>query len=484
MWPANLWLGVADIEGQLIVCYPKSGEQLMPDYSRVQDCIKPKSYPGTNGYIYSPLVIRDNCLGILLGKSDSSDVDPLCHLMDMLSGLLINQISNNIEKKELLRETLDTYREINLLYNIGDSISSCLDVSELARTILLESSKIIKSRSSSLMLLDAESGDLDIKSALGDKNDHRVKFKLGQGIAGIVAREAKYIIANNVSNDSRFIQGKKEIHALLCVPLKTKRNVLGVINVSDKLDGEMFTARDAKLISAVASHAANFIEIAIMHEHKLNEDRLKRNLERYLSPHILKSVLESTQELKLGGDKKNVTILFADIREFSSLSEEMEPELLVRFLNEYFTRMVDIIFKYGGTVDKFVGDEIMAIFGAPITQADDELRAIKTAVEMQQEMHRLQEYWQKSIKPFSIGIGINSGEVIAGNIGSNKHMDYTVIGDVVNSAKRLETQAAGGKILVSKNVRQKANELYEFKDVGETLVKGKKNPIEVFEVIY
>jgi adenylate cyclase len=201
----------------------------------------------------------------------------------------------------------------------------------------------------------------------------------------------------------------------------------------------------------------------------------------------VKNLLESNRELQLGGIRKKVAILFADIRKFTSLSEDMDPEILVNFLNEYFTQMVDIIFKHGGTVDKFVGDEIMAIFGAPITQPDDEIRAIKAAIEMQKGMQWLQYCWQEwnmQRQLFHIGIGINSGEVIAGNIGSKKHMDYTVIGDTVNIAKRLETQAADGKILVSRSIQRAAKDMFKFKNFGKIPVKGKKRPVEIFEVSY
>lgn len=486
MFKAGIWLGVVDSDGKLIVHYPESEGQLgIEEHSHLKECMREKSSMEADGYIYSPLVIGDTCLGSLIGKSDERQTHSLGQLLKSLNVLFVSQINNKIEKKGILRETLDTYKEINLLYNIGDSISSCLDVAELARTILHESSKIIKSECSSLMLLDSVSGRLEIKSAFESKDTHRMDLSLGNGIAGIVAQDAKYIISNDVSQDPRFIPGGNNIRSLLCVPLKTRQKVLGVINVRNKRHGEMFTARDAKLLSALASQAAIFIENAILHERKLNEDRLRRNLERYLSPHIAKNLMENSQELKLGGVKKKVAILFADIRKFTSLSEEMDPGALVAFLNDFFTRMVDVIFKYGGTVDKFVGDEIMAIFGAPITKVDDEIRVVKTAIEMQLEMQKLQSYWQKKNLPaLSIGIGINSGEVIAGNIGCKRHMDYTVIGDMVNIAKRLETQATGGKILISRNIQKVNSKLYKFKDVGEIFVKGKKKPVETFEVIY
>lgn len=485
-WEIKPFLGIVNPEGNFILHYPEPDiHSAETEYPYLKDHLQQKTYLETGTHIYSPFFIGDNYIGSLVSKNNNvTGGKSLSSLAKLLTNLLTKQINYKLERKEILRETLDTYKEINLLYKIGDSISDCLDVDELAKTILRESSKIIKTESCSLMLLNNETGQLEIKSARGDKNNHRLNLKLGTGIAGIVAQEAKHIISNDVIKDPRFIPGGKNIRSLICVPLKTRHKVLGVVNFSNKLDGGIFTARDAKLVSAMTTHASNFIENAILHQQKLNEDRLKRNLERYLSPHLASDLMENKQELELGGVKKTVAVLFADIRKFTSLSEELEPEVLVKFLNEYFTHMVDIIFKYGGTVDKFVGDEIMAIFGAPITHPDDDIKAIKTAIEMQTKMKSLQKEWaQKKMPIFSIGIGINSGEVITGNIGSEKHMDYTVIGDVVNTANRLETKATGGQILISRNVYNKTKNLYKFKEFGEILVKGKKKPVEVFEVL-
>ncbi len=479
------WLGVLDLEGRPVICYPEAVEQDTMEDSQPPDDRRQQSYPTATGYIDSPLFIDDVCIGNLVGKSNKPRDTSFPLMLELLNSLLVSQIKNKKERKEILRETLDTYKEINLLYNLGDSISSCLDIEQLAKTILRESQKIIKSKSSSLMLLEDETDRLEIKAALGDKNRHRLELRLGRGIAGIVARDTKYIISNDVSQYSRFIPGKKHIRSLLCVPLKTKRKVLGVINLSNKLDGKMFTARDAKLLSAVAFHAANFIENAILYKRKLNKDRLKRNLERYISPHIVKDLLEGHRELELGGVSKQVVVLFADIRQFTSLSEELEPTRLVSFLNEFFTSMVDIIFKYGGMIDKFVGDEIMAIFGAPVSHPDDASRAIQTAIKMQQATQNLKPLnINHKIMSLAIGIGINSGEVIAGNIGSSKHMDYTVIGDVVNIAKRLESHAQKKQILVTRAVFNIIKDKHPLREIGKINIKGKKQPVEVFEIVY
>jgi adenylate cyclase len=162
----------------------------------------------------------------------------------------------------------------------------------------------------------------------------------------------------------------------------------------------------------------------------------------------------------------------------------MEPTLLVEILNIYFSEMAKIIFKYEGTLDKFVGDMVMVVFGVPIAHADEEVRAIKTAVEMQHKVKQMAGEFKKSMgKTIEVGIGINSGEVVAGNIGSPEHMNYTVIGDAVNVAERLESMAKAGQILVSKEVKDEASHAFDFKNLGTIHVKGRKQPVEIFEVL-
>jgi adenylate cyclase len=476
-----LW--VIGSTGQVFINYP-TYKKTPGIFSRFEECLMTKTFLRDNEYLYSPIVINEECVAVLAGEAHEMDSYRLSNILKSISNLLVKQAQNTLERKEALQNTLDTDEEIYLLSSIGEKISTCLDIKQIAHIILLETKKFVHCENGSLMLINEERETLELVSAVGNKADENLVFKLGKGIAGIVAQKGSLVISNEVAQDHRFIPGKMKIHSLLCVPLKIKQKILGVINLSNKLGGD-FTAREARLLMIAATQAAQAIENAVFYEQKLNEDRLMRNFERYLSPYLVKELMENKQDLHLGGVKKRVVVLFADIRSFTSLSEELEPEQIVKFLNEYFTKMVDIIFKYGGTIDKFVGDEIMAIFGAPITRDDDATRAVQAAIDMQKEVKRLEQQWSNdSTKAFSIGIGINSGEVIAGNIGSKKHMDYTVIGDAVNTAKRLESRALKNQILVSCNVFNMINGGYEFKKIGKVQVKGKKQLVEVFEVVY
>ena len=213
--------------------------------------------------------------------------------------------------------------------------------------------------------------------------------------------------------------------------------------------------------------------------------KVKNTFKRYVSKQVVDNLLEDETKLNLGGEEREVTILFTDIRGFTSMSENMEPEQVVMTLNEYFSEMIDIVFKHNGTLDKIIGDELMVVFGAPLAADDDTERALNTAVEMQNKIKELNDIRkQRGEDPVLVGAGINKGFVVSGNIGSRDMMDYTVIGDTVNLGSRLCSAAGPGEIIVSKEVIKNQEDKFLFKELEPILVKGKKNKINIFKVKY
>ena len=213
--------------------------------------------------------------------------------------------------------------------------------------------------------------------------------------------------------------------------------------------------------------------------------KVKNTFKRYVSKQVVDNLLEDETKLNLGGEEREVTILFTDIRGFTSMSENMEPEQVVMTLNEYFSEMIDIVFKHNGTLDKIIGDELMVVFGAPLAAEDDTERALNTAVEMQNKIKELNNIRkQRDEDPVLVGAGINKGFVVSGNIGSRDMMDYTVIGDTVNLGSRLCSAAGPGEIIVSKEVIKNQEDNFSFKELKPILVKGKKDKINIFKVNY
>ena len=213
--------------------------------------------------------------------------------------------------------------------------------------------------------------------------------------------------------------------------------------------------------------------------------KVKNTFKRYVSKQVVDNLLEDETKLNLGGEEREVSILFTDIRGFTSMSENMEPEQVVMTLNEYFSEMIDIVFKHNGTLDKIIGDELMVVFGAPLAAEDDTERALNTAVEMQNKIKELNDIRkQRGEDPVLVGAGINKGFVVSGNIGSRDMMDYTVIGDTVNLGSRLCSAAGPGEIIVSKEVIKNQEDNFSFEELKPIMVKGKKDKINIFKVNY
>ena len=211
--------------------------------------------------------------------------------------------------------------------------------------------------------------------------------------------------------------------------------------------------------------------------------KVKNTFKRYVSKQVVDELLGDDTKLKLGGEEREVTILFSDIRGFTSMSENMKAEEVVKTLNSYFSDMIDIVFKYNGTLDKIIGDELMIVYGAPIIGKDDTFRAVSTAIEMQNKIKSLNiERNKNGLIPIKVGMGINRGIVVSGNIGSREMMDYTVIGDTVNLGARLCSYASPDEIIVSKTVWDETKENFNYKKLESIKVKGKKNKVDIFHI--
>ena len=220
------------------------------------------------------------------------------------------------------------------------------------------------------------------------------------------------------------------------------------------------------------------------------EDAEKRKVSRlfgrYVSRDVYKQLMANPGLAVLGGGRREMTVLFSDLRGFTTITEKGQPEALVEQLNEYLTRMVEIVFRNGGTVDKFVGDMVMALFGAPVDDVDHADAGVTTAVEMVRELGELNRRWAAEGRvQLDIGIGVNSGDMIAGNIGSSAIMSYTVIGDNVNLGARLESLNKDYKtrIIISEATRARLARSTNLRPLGGVVVKGKTRPVEIFEVI-
>ena len=214
------------------------------------------------------------------------------------------------------------------------------------------------------------------------------------------------------------------------------------------------------------------------------KDAIKRAFTRYVAREVVTEILKDPDKIVLTGERRDVTVLFCDVRGFTSISERVPPEEVVAMLNAFYTLMIDTTFKYDGTLDKFLGDGVMAVFGAPIYHGDHSLRAVRTALAMQAGMRELSARRVAEGKaPLTIGIGINAGDAVAGSVGTEARMEYTVVGDSVNLAARLESAAKPGQILIAGATYARVRDAVQARALGPMKVKGKEEEIDVYAVV-
>lgn len=344
------------------------------------------------------------------------------------------------------------------------------------------------------------------------KNKYVIIGSSAPGLSDIVATpfhhsvpgvEVHATILNSILEDN-FLRGSNPLLDLLLIfitgiitlnfrrfnPLRSTIISISIIALIMSISISLFNYKNFILSTVPLLFLVTFNYTGITTHRLFTEERHKRKLrnifQRYVSTQLVNVIVNDIDniDLALGGKRKKLTILFSDIRNFTPMSEKLTPEEVVHILNEYLTDMTEIIFKYDGTVDKFMGDCIMAFWGAPIPHEDDALRAVKTAIEMAEQLKVLQKKWEVEGKhSITMGTGINTGEVVVGNIGSPERMEYTVIGDDVNLAQRLESNARGGQIIISLKTYDEVKDKIETNVMTPIKVKGKTEPVAIYEVV-
>ena len=315
------------------------------------------------------------------------------------------------------------------------------------------------------------------------------KLTVSRTITQKVMREQVAVLSQDAKTDEQF-QGAQSIvsqgvRSTICAPLLTQSNVHGVL-YADRLDPfAAFTSDHLELISAIAALTAVTVETVKAHDRLAREEVARANYGRFLPEYVVKQLLEDPESFRLGGANQTITVLFADIRGFTSISEHANPEKVVQLLNQYFSAMTEIIFEHGGTLDKFIGDELMALFGAPTAGPDDATNAVRVAVAMQKRMAGLNaELAAQGYQEIAIGVGLHTGVATVGYIGSEKRSEYTAIGDTVNLASRLQSNSQRGQILISEATAKAAGNIFPMTKREPLTVKNRVQPVELLEVLW
>ena len=310
-------------------------------------------------------------------------------------------------------------------------------------------------------------------------------------IVDMVVREKVAVLTSDAQTDDRFEAGMsiriQQIRSAMCAPLWNRDSVIGVIHVDSPMHVGTFTEKDLDLLTALANFAAVAIERARLHERVLEEKRIRGRLERYHSPQVVEEIIadaDATGSFK-AALTKNVTILFADLVGFTSWSEKMSAPELAGMLTKFFTFASDAVFSQEGTIDKFIGDAVMAFFGAPIDRKDHAARAIAAALKIRQGMDEWnRERVARKEPEIAVRIAINTGEAIVGEIGSERRVDYTVLGNAVNVAARMEEYVAGaGDIVIGPATYESARDQFRCAQMGHFALKGLSAQVPMYKVI-
>jgi adenylate cyclase len=375
--------------------------------------------------------------------------------------------------------------KLSLLLEVAQKLSSELDLDRLLRRIADMTFQVM-SVDRVTILLRNDGGELVPAMSRSRQGDIQLQ-PVPRSIADKVAQERVAVVSHNVPADSRF-KGRsivmQSVRSAMCSPLlDANDDVLGLLYVDNTSTPNTFTDEDLQFLVAFAGLAAIGVQNSRYAERIRREATVRSNFERYFAPNVASEIAQQDEAVRVGGERRPITVLFSDIRGFTAMAESMGPDAVARLLSEYFSEMVEVIFEHGGTLDKFIGDAIMALWGAPISHSDDTDRALQAALAMQAAITKLNAGWAAAGRPeLRVGIGINYGEVFAGNIGSHRRLEYTVLGDAVNVAARLCAEAAPGEILVTENFLAAVRQQPTVEYLPQLALKGKSQVVQVYRV--
>ena len=435
-------------------------------------------------------------------KSVDFDDNPLGHTQMKLSAreIMGRQSHTSMESPFATPEEIKDLRRkaktLELLYEMSKSLGTIFDHqaifdkatdlifrgSPADRVVALLADETIDGR-----ILDYSLNPVSVKTRDEKIEQLTSSLTISRTITQKVMREKIAILSQDAATDEQFSGAQsivsQGVRSTICAPLITESNVHGVL-YADRLDPfSSFSPDHLELISAVAAQTAVTVETVKAHTRLAREEVARANYSRFMPEYVVKQLLNNPSSFKLGGANQTITVLFADIRGFTSISEKENPEKVVGLLNKFFSAMTDIIFANGGTLDKYIGDGLMALFGAPTASEEDALNSVKAAVTMQKKLAELNpELRADGLPEISMGIGLHTGVATVGYIGSDRRSEYTAIGDTVNLASRLQSNAGGGQILMSDATAEACGNRIPFIQREPITVKNRTQPVNVLEV--
>ncbi|HWO19717.1 MAG TPA: adenylate/guanylate cyclase domain-containing protein [Kofleriaceae bacterium] len=378
------------------------------------------------------------------------------------------------------------YERLRIGHELARAVGSELDLDKLLPKILDKAFELVGADRGVILLMD-DRGELSprfVKTRSGKSDPNIV---LSKTVMAEVVNQKAAVLSSDATMDARFsgahsiiMQG---IRSTMTLPLLHSTELLGIMHLDSLFTSNAFTEKDLQICTGMAAQAAISIQNARLASRIEREAQTRAQISRLIPPSVVEQVVKGQLTIEKGGRLNEITMLFSDIRGFTTMSDGRPAQEVVNTLNEYFEVMVDILFKYNGTLDKFVGDEIIGLFGAPIPIEDAPFKAVSCAIAMLQALEEFNRTRAaENLAPIRIGIGINTGNVITGSIGSTRALQYTAIGDAMNVASRLVNLAGSGEIIISEDTYRQVAGRIDALALQPVKVKGKADELKVFRV--
>ncbi len=377
-------------------------------------------------------------------------------------------------------------KRLSFLYEFGDSIGNIFDINNLMDKVMEEIFKILPvDRGLVFLASNAQMTPHKFWDKTGKKDAKDSDYS--KTLIEQVAKERQSILTSDFAEDERFSSSESiialHLKSTIAVPIIRKEELYGIIQLDSTTKGGQLTEDDLKIITLIANQVAVNIKNSHLIDEIKEQTRMKNTLERYLGPTLTDHIIQEKINLEFSGEEQYVTILFSDIRGFSTIVEQHKADEIINLLTLYYTKMTEVVFKNQGFIDKVIGDALLCVFGIPMKLDNHADLAVISAKEMLEKLAELnKEYFSTMNIDMGIGIGINTGKVVHGNIGGSDRPEVTVLGDAVNVAQRLSSVAAPNQILISEQTTKELQKECDLQKIGLLTLKGKKEKVLVYKV--
>ncbi|MGH9743750.1 MAG: adenylate/guanylate cyclase domain-containing protein [Candidatus Acidiferrum sp.] len=454
------------------------------------------------------LRFEDMTTGAVVGKTSPQLASHLTQILDQASAAKLLDRSQTKPATERIPVRADAQgrieflerenRLLTLLYQVSRALGDKTTVEDVTQCVLDLVLQIDGAERGYAMLLTADSLRTASQSAAAytflpailryrrPPKNAIPQMALSQAIIHQVMQSKGPLLVMDAKEDMRFSGSQSMalsgMQSAMCAPLVSRDRLFGLLYVDNLSKRGTFTPEDLEVFAVIAAQAGLVIDRVMAKSEVKRQGVQLSALERFLSPAISRKIAAEAADIRLGGESQRITLLFADVRGFTTMAEKMNPREAVEVLNEFFSRMTNVIFEHDGTLDKYLGDGLMALFGAPFSLQNDAEAAVRAAIGMQKSLTDLNHTSGKAA--LSIGIGIHTGEAVVGFLGTERRMDYTAIGDTVNVASRLTSQAAPGQIVISSATHSRLAREIPCSPLAAMKLKGRAEPIDVHEVLW